>query len=273
MAVITLTTDWGTDGAYTGAFRGLLYSLAPEVPVIDICNGIRPFDIGQAAFVLSQAFMYYPQGSVHIMGVCPVSNNKSMLRYLAISCAGHFFIGSNTGVWELLMGETEFDLHEIAIQPKQYAGTGFPELEIFGRAATAIIKRGAIDFLGKKLPSSALLRQMPMLPKLTENEIRGHVVFFDHYGNAITNITRQDMEQVGRGRPFEILVSSVVQKVSYISTDYEQNRAGQLMAIYSFSGYIEIAMVNSDVRSVLNLSINSEIAVKFAAGSVQGTLF
>lgn len=273
MAVITLTTDWGTDGAYTGAFRGLLYSLVPDIQVIEICNAIRPFDIGQAAFVLSQAFQYYPPGSVHIMGVCPVSNNKSMLRYLAISCAGHFFVGLNSGVWELLLGETEFELHEINIQPKQYAGTGFPELEIFSRAAAAIIKRGAIDFLGKKLPPSALLRQMPMLPKLTENEIRGHVVFFDHYGNAITNITRQDMDDIGQGRPYEIFVSSVVQKISFISTDYAQNRAGQLMAIYSFSGYIEIAMVNSDVRNVLNLSINSEILVKFGAAPSQGKLF
>ncbi len=273
MAVVTLTTDWGTDGIYTGAFRGLLYSLLPQIPVIDICNAIRPFDIGQASFVLSQAFQYFPQGSIHIVGVCPVNTDKSMLRYVAIECAGHFFIGPNSGVWELLLGETDFLLHELAIQPKKYARTGFPELEIFSRAAYGIIKNNAIDFLGKKLPSTALVRQMPMLPRLTENEILGHIVFFDSYGNAITDISRLDMDEIGRGRPFEMLVSSAKHKIKIISTDYMHNAAGQLLAIYSFSDFIEIAIANASAQSLLSLSINSEILVKFTNAPAQGSLF
>ena len=273
MAVITLTTDWGMDGAYTGAFRGLLYSMLPQVPVIDICNSIKPYDIGQASFVLSQSFQYFPAGSIHIVGVCPVTADKTMLRYLAISCAGHYFIGANSGIWRLLMGESEFDLHEIAIQPKQYGNTGFPELEIFARAAAGVIKRSAIDFLGKPLPPSALVQQMPLLPRLTANQILGHIVFFDAYGNAITDITQQDMEDVGKGRPFQMFVASAANKITFISDGYGQHKAGQLLALYSFSGFVEVAIANANLKSVLCLSLVSEIHIKFHDAPAQKSLF
>jgi len=273
MAIVTLTTDWGNDGVYTGAFRGLLFSLSPETRVVDISNSIRPFDIGQASFVLSQAFFYFPKGTIHIMGVAPVQHDKSMHRFVAIESNGHFFIGQNSGVWELIFGESDFTLHEIAIAPQNFLHTGFPELEVFAKATTSIAKKQTIDFLGKKLPSSALTRKMPVLPKFSPDEILGHTVFFDNFGNAITNITSQDIETVGNRRPFEILVRNAKHTIYSISKSYDEKRPGQALAIYSFSGFIEIAIANGNAKDVLNLDTNSEILVRFKAMPAQRTLF
>jgi S-adenosyl-L-methionine hydrolase (adenosine-forming) len=273
MAHITLTTDWGADGAYSGAFKGALCSFCPGVSVVDITNTLHPFDIGQAAFVLSQSFMFFPQGTVHVAGINAEKNDKSLVEYVAIEALGHFFVGQNSGLWELLIGESDCRIFQIESKPKMLAATGFPELEVLARAAAHIAKGMPIENLGRELKINALARQLPALPKLAKNFIQGQIIFFDAYGNAITNINRQDIEEVGSGLPIEIRISSAKHIISRISANYKETVPGNLLAIYSFSGYLEIALANGSARNILSLSLGSELLVRFSEKLPQKTLF
>ncbi len=69
MAIITLTSDWGTANHYAGAVKGALLKLSPGAHIVDITHEIDAFDILQASFVLKNAFPNFPKGSIHLVGV------------------------------------------------------------------------------------------------------------------------------------------------------------------------------------------------------------
>ena len=62
MAVITLTTDFGTKDHFTGAVKGALLSEILEAKVVDISHNISPFSILEAAYVIQNAFSSFPVG-------------------------------------------------------------------------------------------------------------------------------------------------------------------------------------------------------------------
>jgi len=70
-AIITFTTDFGLSDAYVAAMKGVILGINPEAKLIDICHTIKPQNISQAAFVLSTAYRFFPQKTVHLAVVDP----------------------------------------------------------------------------------------------------------------------------------------------------------------------------------------------------------
>ena len=69
--VITLLTDFGSADYYVGAMKGVMLGICPEAQLVDISHEITPFAIADAAFLLSQAWPYFPKGTVHLIVVDP----------------------------------------------------------------------------------------------------------------------------------------------------------------------------------------------------------
>ncbi|WP_313672874.1 SAM-dependent chlorinase/fluorinase, partial [Sphingobacterium multivorum] len=69
MAVITLTTDLGHKDFYQAALKGSLLSQLSGANIVDITHEIPAFNIPRAAFVLGNAYHYFPKGTVHIIGI------------------------------------------------------------------------------------------------------------------------------------------------------------------------------------------------------------
>ena len=67
--IITLTTDFGEQDYSVGALKGQLYSLVPEARIVDISHQVAHYSITEAAYLLQGAYRYFPQGTIHIMGV------------------------------------------------------------------------------------------------------------------------------------------------------------------------------------------------------------
>ena len=60
MAIITLTTDLGSNDSYLASVKGTIYSQLKEAKVIDISNNIDPFNIQQAAYILRNCYEDFP---------------------------------------------------------------------------------------------------------------------------------------------------------------------------------------------------------------------
>ena len=68
-AVITLTTDFGVTDAYVAAMKGVILGINPEAKLVDICHTIEPQNIPQAAFIVSTAYRFFPQNTIHLVVV------------------------------------------------------------------------------------------------------------------------------------------------------------------------------------------------------------
>src|SRR5271163_4015910 len=98
--VITLLTDFGTLDHYTGAMKGVMLGICPDAQLVDISHEIAPFAMAEAAFTLSQAWAWFPAGTVHLIVVDP--GVGSARRPLVVEAAGHYFVAPDNGVLTML---------------------------------------------------------------------------------------------------------------------------------------------------------------------------
>ena len=68
-AIITLITDFGLSDGYVAAMKGVILGINPETTLVDICHTIKPQNTSQASFVLSTAYQFFSQKTIHLVVV------------------------------------------------------------------------------------------------------------------------------------------------------------------------------------------------------------
>lgn len=260
MAVITLTTDWHNDDFYSGAIKGTILSIDPNARIVEISNKISLFNGTQGAFVLRNAFGFFPEGSIHILDLnTEISDSR---RLLAFSYRQHFFLGCDNGMLGFILGEEQPDeivniqKFDLSVFPS------FPALAVLAPAAATISKLGKIDILGTSVQN--IVRQVALNPTIGDAVISGSVIYIDSYRNVITNVSKELFDRIGKGRKIEILVQSYHYRITTICNTYNEVSDGELVALFNSAGLLEIAINHGNVADLLNLSINSNIRIKFS---------
>lgn len=256
MAIITIISDWNRNDNYLASLKGRILSNCPDTNIIDITHQITPFNSAQAAFVLRHCFRNFPEGTVHL--ICVNSEATKEKPHVAVKAMNHYFIGCNNGIFGLIFDE---DPEEAVILENQIQSEIFPELFVFADCACKIIKNNKLHQIGT--PVKSLAKQIPMLPTIDESVINGSVIYIDSYRNAITNITHELFDKIGKGRRFEIYIQSNYYKITRINKKYNESSTGEMLALFNSSGLLEIAINSGNAADLLNLNINSTIRIKF----------
>ncbi len=271
MQIVTLISDWNSSDYYIGAIKGRILSNCPGVMVVDVNHQITSNNFAQAAFIIKNTYQNFPKGTIHILSIN--SETSKDKPHVLIKHDGHFFIGTDNGMFHLFMeGEPE----SIIELNSEKESTSFPELNVFARIACEIINKKDIAKLGKEKKS--LFKQLPILPAVEESLIIGKVIYIDSFHNVITNVSKDLFEQVRRNRSFDIYVQSKSNRISKINNKYNETSMGELLAIFNSAGQLEIAINNGKAAELLNLTTNSSIRIEFndnknSKNDLQGKLF
>ncbi len=113
MAIITLTTDLGDKDIYQAALKGSILKSLPLVNIVDITHSVAAFNVQQAAFILKNSFYYFPDATVHLIGIDTVYNNDT--KYLAVRYKEHYFVGADNGIFSLMFDSEPDEIVEINI--------------------------------------------------------------------------------------------------------------------------------------------------------------
>jgi len=258
MSIVTLTTDWHNDDFYIGAIKGLLYSKCPGVNVIDITHKIESFKYAQAAFVLRNAFSFYPKGTIHIVGINSDPTNDH--PPICLKKNGQYFLGTASGIFSLMFTEKPDKIVKIK-ETENIKLSSFPELTLFAEAASFLLNGGEMEQLGSEMPSH--YRHVQFMPAIDENDITGNVIYIDSYQNIITNISNDLFNQVGKNRNFVITVKSESYSVNTLSKNYSEVDVGDMLALFNSLGLLEIALRNGRMAELIDIKINSPVTIKF----------
>ena len=266
MAIITLTSDMGLKDYYVASVKGSILSQLPDCRIVDITHEIPPFDIATASFVLRNTFNEFPKGTVHIIGVNPEADLQT--AHLAVEYNGHFFIGADNGIFSLLFDRPATQIVELHLDQDSDELT-FPTKHVFVKAACHIARGGTLEVIGRTLDhftEKALIR-----PVVEGSVIRGAAIYIDSYGNVITNITEDLFNKVRRDRDFAIYFRRAAYEIRQIHQAYNEVPEGEKVALFSASGYLEIA-INKGVEGsgggankLFGLKINDTIRIEFEA--------
>lgn len=248
MRVITLTTDLGHKDFYQAALKGSILSLMPEVRLVDITHEIPAFNIQRAAFVLRNAYHYFPTGTVHIIGINTLYQDDA--KYIAMCFKGHYFIGADNGIFSLILGEEQAEeVVEINLmQDLRYLH--FPLADILSKSACKIAAGGTLTDIGA--PIQQTLEKVTLQPIFDKDMIRGNVIYVDSFGNAITNISKDLFNRVQNGRNFTLYFKRN-ETINKLSWHYNEVHEGEKLCLFGISNFLEIAINQGNASKLLGL--------------------
>lgn len=80
--------------------KGVILEIAPEAQIVDISHAVQAFDILDGALTISQAYSYFPSGTVHMVVVDPGVGTAR--RPLILTGDRHLFVAPDNGVLSLI---------------------------------------------------------------------------------------------------------------------------------------------------------------------------
>lgn len=271
MSLITLTTDFGTKDHYVGAIKGAIYNELNDARVVDISHQITPFNITETAYILKNAYKNFPNGSIHIIDVDSELSVEN--KHIAIALDDHYFICADNGIVSMIAAEIKPDkMVEITIH------NTLSSTSAFVKVACHIARGGTLEVIGKSIKEVKQLNEV--YPSINEDnaKIVGTIIYIDNYGNIISNITEKLFNEVGKGRKFKVSArhynfDKVFHKYNeIINFDIPKEKRhydGEKLALFNSSGYLEIAVYKSNLKSVggastlLGLDYRDSITVTF----------
>lgn len=277
-SIVTLTTDFGLVDGYVAAMKGIMLGINPDVKLVDVCHNIRPQNISQAAFVLSTAYPYFPQKTVHLVVVDPGVGSDRRAIILRTPVAD--FVAPDNGVLSYVVR----DLGQVSVEPdarlrqvkisKELEAVALTEprfwrtpvsptfhgRDVFAPVA-ALLSLGfpPINF-GEAITSVAML-PLPEPHQALDGSLAGHVLHVDNFGNLVTNIREKDLAQVKE--PHSILVAG--REIPGLSETYAEGKG--LLALIGSSGYLEIAVKGGNASAFLDTDIGADVRVKQTLGA------
>lgn len=235
---IALLTDFGLSDPYVGILKGVLATLAPGVPVIDVTHAVAPQDVRHGALLLDAAWRWFPEGTVFLCVVDPgVGTNR---RPVVVSSAQRLFVGPDNGLFGLLPG---------AVTREIRAPWGFPERsrtfhgrDLFAPVAARLAMGATFEDVGPVV-EDVVPSDVPQ-PDGTD----GEVVYVDHYGNCITNLPgRADGRLVLEDREVAIHLA------------YGDVEQGAALGLTGSTGHLELAVRGGSAAAELGVGRGARV--------------
>lgn len=249
-AILTLTTDFGPDGPYVAALKGIVLGLAPGTTLIDVCHTVAPQNILEGAFVLAGIVDSFPAGTVHLAVVDPGVGTER--RLIAAQVAGQWFVLPDNGLLTgVLRNRPLGDVWEItnpAIRRREVSAT-FHGRDILAPAASFLLQGGNPNDLGPRLERIIRLANFESRDD-DAGGLVGEVIFRDSFGNLVTNIAG---DRIARHPPGSWVVEIAGQQIGGLSHTYAEHSPGTLIALIGSTGWLEVALVNGDASRYLRV--------------------
>jgi len=237
--IITLTTDFGESDPYAAMIKGVVLCINPDAKIIDVTHQIPVGSIKEGGLIIKDSYKYFPSGTVHVGVVDPGVGGKR--RPIAVLADNHFFVGPDNGLFSPII-EAQRHIDIIHLKEKRYwrhtISRTFHGRDIFAPVA-AHLSLGVNPFLmGEKIDNPTTLAYP--LPHESKTDLVGEVIRVDHFGNLITNITREHLSPFLASKALIITVGSLTLKK--ICTTYNDVPEGQPLALIGSSDALEIAI-------------------------------
>lgn len=249
--ILTLTTDFGAEGPYVAAIKGIILGLVPGTQVVDVTHAIAPQNILEGAFVLAGIVESFPSGTVHLAVVDPGVGTER--RLIAALVADQWFVLPDNGLLSGVVRDREpigiWEITNASIHRRAVSHT-FHGRDIMAPAAAHLVRGGDPAQLGT--PLKKIIRLMNFEPRADEHGVAGEVIFRDAFGNLITNVRadRIGIDPGGEG-PQHWTIEIAGARIDGFCRTYGARPPGTLVSLVGSSGWIEVAVVNGDAARQL----------------------
>jgi S-adenosylmethionine hydrolase len=263
---IVFMTDFGVVDDSVALCRGVMYSIMPDVRIVDLTHQVTPFSILDGARFLYGATPYFPAGSVFVVVIDPTvgSTRKAIV---AKSKRGQFFVLPDNGLLTLVEQRDGIEaVHEIT-NPDWMIGTKlsstFHGRDIFSPAGAHVARGDDWTKAGPEVPVASLVRLQLKAPHLDDHGATAEVIATDGpFGNLVTNLDAEEFLKLGYARGQEVLVKvgEKEMKIKFVKT-FSDVPVGQPLLYIDSRGRFALAVNQGSFAGVYGVKPPVELSI------------
>jgi len=252
---IVFMTDFGVVDDSVALCKGVMYSIAPDLRIVDLTHQVTPFSILDGARFLFGATAYFPSGTVFVVVIDPTvgSTRKAII---VKSKRGQYFVLPDNGLMTLVQDRDGLEsAHEI-VNPAWMIGSAmsstFHGRDIFSPAGAHHARGDDWTQVGPELDVAKLVRLDIAPAKLDDRGLTAQVIATDGpFGNLVTTISGEDFLKLGysRGQTVPVTIGKTELKLPFVRTFSDVPLQKPLMYIDS-RGHVGFAVNQGSFASI-----------------------
>jgi S-adenosyl-L-methionine hydrolase (adenosine-forming) len=221
---IVFMTDFGVLDDSVAICRGVMYSVMPEVRIVDLTHQVTPFSIRDGARFLYGATPYFPAGTVFVVVVDPgVGSTRKAI--VARSSRGQYFVLPDNGLLTLVEQRDGIEAMREISNPEWMIGSKlsstFHGRDIFSPVGAHMAHGDDWTKVGPEMAVKDLVRLELKPARVDESGLNAAVIATDGpFGNLVTNVDADDFLKLGyqRGQEVPMTVGGKEMKMKFVKT-------------------------------------------------------
>ena len=263
---IVFMTDFGVVDDSVAICRGVMYSVMPEVRVVDLSHQVTPFSILDGARFLDGAVPYYPAGTVFVVVIDPTvgSTRKAIV---AKSKRGQYFVLPDNGLLTLVEQRDGIEAVRVITNTNWMIGaklsSTFHGRDVFSPAGAHLARGDDWTNVGPEMPVKDLVRLNLHAAKLDERGLTAEVIALDGpFGNLVTNVEADVFFKLGyrRGQDVPIVLGGKKMTIKFVNTFSDVPLKQPLFYIDS-RGYLALAVNQGSFSAVYGVTPPVEFSI------------
>lgn len=259
--IITLTTDFGEADYFVPAMKGAIYGVYRDVEIIDLTHQVPPQDVYAAAFTLMCCYRDFPKWTVHVAVVDP--GVGSSRRPILVMTDEYYFVGPDNGIFSYIYQRENINrvvhLTEAHYFRAEVSST-FHGRDVFAPIAAYVAKQVDWRKMGEEI--SDYVKFNTPAPAVGAEQVKGHVIHVDRFGNLITNITTKELPEERAKAGVRIRVGK--HEAQRLLTHFAEAGNNELFAYFGSAGFLELAVSRQSAARLTEARRGVEVEVSFA---------
>src|SRR5882724_271007 len=198
---VVFMTDFGVIDDSVALCKGVMYSVAPELRIVDLTHQVTAFSILDGARYLEGASPYFPAGTVFVTVIDP-GVGSARKAVVVKSKRGQYFVLPDNGLTTLVQDRDGIEAAREITNRSWMIGAGisstFHGRDIFSPVGAHVARGDDWTQVGPEVPIDKLVRLSLTPPGLDVRGLSGEVLALDGaFGNLVTNIRAEDFAKLG----------------------------------------------------------------------------
>jgi hypothetical protein len=196
---VVFMTDFGVIDDSVALCKGVMYSITPNLRIVDLTHQVTPFSIRDGALYLAGASPYFPAGTVFVAVIDPGVGSKRK-AVVVKSKRAQFFVLPDNGLMTLVENRYGIESIREITNPEWMVGakisSTFHGRDIFSPVGAHLARGDDWTKVGPELKELVRLDMKPA--QVNDQGLTGEVIALDGpFGNLVTNISDEDFLKLG----------------------------------------------------------------------------
>ena len=262
---VSFLSDYGTTDEFVGVCKSVMWSLAPDLVLVDDTHDIPAHDVRAGALTLVRAAQYLPEGGIVLAVVDPgVGTDR---RLLGIEVEHGTLLGPDNGLLAPAVAMLGGARRVVSLTNADYQlpapGPTFAGRDVLAPAAGHLAAGVALAELGDEVDAAGLVPGLVSLPQHDPGgAIAGEVWWVDRFGNCELNIDPEELTAHGatRGAPVEVRFGTEVRAARWVDT-YADAKPSELVLVVDSYGLTSLALDRRSAAEVCGLRAGSAVTL------------